>query len=141
MHAFRITRPLQWLPPLNLNSALNLAGATQTQERKRQIYSICSEFNILIVEDDPYYYLQYTPGEGPRGLQGLGASYLSMDTECRVLRLDSFSKVILLALLALVPNACVHTFFHPSGININDMLLSATSFHIVGKDIVPVVWT
>ncbi len=69
------------------------AGATQTEERKRQIYAICSEFNILIMEDDPYYYLQFKPGEAPRGLNNLGASYLSMDTENRVLRLDSFSKV------------------------------------------------
>ena len=45
------------------------------------------------MEDDPYYYLQFKPGEAPRGLTNLGASYLSMDTENRVLRLDSFSKV------------------------------------------------
>lgn len=45
------------------------------------------------MEDDPYYYLQYKAGEAPRGLSGLGESYLSMDTESRVMRLDSFSKV------------------------------------------------
>ena len=45
------------------------------------------------MEDDPYYYLQYKAGEAPRGLKDLGRSYLSMDTENRVMRLDSFSKV------------------------------------------------
>ena len=45
------------------------------------------------MEDDPYYYLQFKPGEAPRGFKNLGVSYLSMDTENRVLRLDSFSKV------------------------------------------------
>ena len=72
---------------------LGYAGATQTLERKQEIYRICQEFDILIMEDDPYYYLQYTPGKPPRGLQGLGTSYLKLDTHCRVMRLDSFSKV------------------------------------------------
>lgn len=71
----------------------SVSGATQTLERKRQIYSICRQYNILIMEDDPYYYLQYTPGEPPRGLENLGQSYLSMDTDSRVIRLDSFAKV------------------------------------------------
>ena len=62
--------------------------------RKREIYALCREYNILIIEDDPYYYLQFDgPGSPPRGLQGLGESYLAMDTDNRVMRLDSFSKV------------------------------------------------
>ena len=31
-----------------------------TLERKRRIYEICSEHDIVIIEDDPYYYLQYS---------------------------------------------------------------------------------
>ena len=69
------------------------AGATQTVDRKQRIYRICQKYDILIMEDDPYYYLQYTPGQLPQGLQNLGASYLRMDTDCRVIRFDSFSKV------------------------------------------------
>jgi kynurenine/2-aminoadipate aminotransferase len=46
----------------------------------------------VIIEDDPYYYLQYKVGEPPRGYNNLGESYLSMDTDGRVIRLDSFSK-------------------------------------------------
>ena len=28
-------------------------------ERKRELYAICAEFDIVIIEDDPYYYLQF----------------------------------------------------------------------------------
>ena len=72
--------------------SLHPPGATQTPERKVQIYAICRRFGLLILEDDPYYYLQYTPGQPPQGLQGLGKSYLALDIDHRVMRLDSFSK-------------------------------------------------
>lgn len=63
-------------------------------ERREEIYAICREYDIILLEDDPYFYLQYAPGGGePKGLQDLGRSYLSMDTDCRVVRIDSFSKV------------------------------------------------
>ena len=41
---------------------------------------------MLILEDDPYYYLQFGDDRP--------ASFLSMDIEGRVLRFDSFSKVL-----------------------------------------------
>jgi DNA-binding transcriptional MocR family regulator len=49
-------------------------------------------------QDDPYFYLQFckegqSEAEGLPGLQ-LGTSYLSCDTQGRVLRLDSFSKLM-----------------------------------------------
>ncbi len=28
-------------------------------ERKRELYAICSEYDVIIIEDDPYYYLQF----------------------------------------------------------------------------------
>ena len=70
------------------------AGAITPLGRRREIYSICREYNILILEDDPYYYLQFSTAHGgePKGLADLGSSYLSMDTDSRVIRLDSFSK-------------------------------------------------
>ncbi len=66
-------------------------------ERRREIYAICREYSILLLEDDPYYYLQWpAAGHGgqpaPRGFANLGTSYLSLDTDGRVVRLDSFSK-------------------------------------------------
>lgn len=30
-------------------------------DRKQEIYDICVKFDVLIVEDDPYYFLQEAP--------------------------------------------------------------------------------
>ena len=38
------------------------AGTVMSEDRKRQIYSVAQEYNLLIVEDDPYYLLQYRDG-------------------------------------------------------------------------------
>ena len=57
----------------------------------------CSRHGILIVEDDPYFYLQFPRGpQHPPGLAGLprASSYLSLDTQGRVIRLDSFAKFL-----------------------------------------------
>ncbi|KAF9159054.1 hypothetical protein BGX21_003461 [Mortierella sp. AD011] len=63
----------------------NPTGVSQTLERKKEIYEITREHNLLILEDDPYYYLQY--GEKI-------PSYFSMDVDGRVLRFDSMSKIL-----------------------------------------------
>merc|ERR1712213_307604 len=52
-----------------------------------QIYQTASEYDLLILEDDPYYYLQFTNGNRV-------PSFYSMDVDGRVLRFDSFSKVL-----------------------------------------------
>ncbi len=79
---------------LSLTPATLIAGAVTPLDRKEEIYGICRQYNILILEDDPYYYLQFSTAHGgePKGLTDLGSSYLSMDTDGRVIRLDSFSK-------------------------------------------------
>ena len=64
----------------------NPTGTVLTADRRREIYDIASQHNMLILEDDPYYFLQYLPDRPP--------SFLSMDTEGRVIRFDSFSKVL-----------------------------------------------
>merc|ERR1719471_1860082 len=64
----------------------NPTGTVLTPERRREIYQIACEYNILILEDDPYYYMQFGDGKVP--------SLFSMDTEGRVLRFDSFSKIL-----------------------------------------------
>ena len=28
-------------------------------KRKRELYAICAEYDVIIIEDDPYYYLQF----------------------------------------------------------------------------------
>lgn len=64
----------------------NPTGATATLERKQAVYEICSKYDIVILEDDAYYYLQFEADRIP--------SYLSMDREGRVLRCDSMSKIL-----------------------------------------------
>lgn len=39
--------------------AQNPTGCITTEERKKGVYQICQEFDIILIEDDPYYYLQY----------------------------------------------------------------------------------
>jgi DNA-binding transcriptional MocR family regulator len=84
------------------------AGAVTPVARRREIYALCRRHGVLILEDDPYFYLQFAPGGGaPRGLRGLGESYLSLDADGRVIRLDSFSKARRAAAACLGGQACV----------------------------------
>ena len=84
----------------------NPTGATLTLERKQAIYDICVEYDVIICEDDPYYFLQlqkYTPATERKNeykqtssedfLQDLVPTLLSLDYQGRVIRLDTFSKV------------------------------------------------
>jgi aromatic amino acid aminotransferase I len=83
----------------------NPTGATMGAQRRRDIYEACQRWDVFILEDEPYYFLQMPEyGAGPdRGreppthaefLAGLIPSFLSMDVDGRVMRLDSFSKVV-----------------------------------------------
>lgn len=79
----------------------NPSGTTASEERKRQVLAIMREFDVLLLEDDPYYFLNFAglgqdPATRPRA-----RSYFNLDAEDadvwgsgRVLRFDSFSKVI-----------------------------------------------
>ncbi|KAI9288737.1 pyridoxal phosphate-dependent transferase [Umbelopsis sp. AD052] len=64
----------------------NPTGVTVSLERKKAIYKICQEYDILIMEDDPYYFLQFCNPRVP--------SFYSMDVDGRVLRFDSLSKIL-----------------------------------------------
>lgn len=84
----------------------NPTGSTQTLERRKAIYKVAQKHDLLIIEDEPYYFLQMQPYTGPNTpeapapashqdfLDSIVPSYLSLDTDGRVLRMDSFSKVI-----------------------------------------------
>jgi aromatic amino acid aminotransferase I len=37
----------------------NPTGAVLSGERRREIYDICSEYDMIILEDDPYYFMQF----------------------------------------------------------------------------------
>ncbi|KAH0616097.1 hypothetical protein JD844_026943 [Phrynosoma platyrhinos] len=64
----------------------NPSGSSLTAERKKEIYKLAQEYNFLIIEDDPYYFVQFEKTKAP--------SFLSMDVDGRVIRGDSFSKII-----------------------------------------------
>jgi DNA-binding transcriptional MocR family regulator len=73
----------------------NPTGATLSRSRREEIYSLCEEFDMVIVEDDPYWHLQYTPFSHREGkFLVIEGSYLQLDKSGRVIRLDTFSKTI-----------------------------------------------
>ncbi|PSC74701.1 Adenosine deaminase [Micractinium conductrix] len=79
-------------------TAHNPTGCTILPERRAAVYRLCQRYNLLLVEDDPYFYLQYRQGAAAvPGLPGLrlSGSYLSQDTDGRVLRVDSFAKFLM----------------------------------------------
>ncbi|RYP57035.1 hypothetical protein DL769_009739 [Monosporascus sp. CRB-8-3] len=96
----------------------NPTGGVLPLERRKEIYAICSKYDVVIVEDDPYFYLQFpsaeveeararnlpTPPSRPANtlekksgypfLDSLAPSFLSIDVDGRVVRLDTFSKTV-----------------------------------------------
>ncbi|KAL8846339.1 MAG: hypothetical protein Q9221_008579 [Calogaya cf. arnoldii] len=84
----------------------NPTGATQSAQRRRELYAVAQKHDLYILEDEPYYFLQMQPYTGPDApdvpppssheafLEALVPSLLSMDIDGRVMRMDSFSKVI-----------------------------------------------
>lgn len=96
----------------------NPTSGVLSLERRKAIYELCCKYDIIIVEDDPYWYMQFptaaadearsrnlpapmskpqqTPvkSSGYEFLDSLMPSYLSIDVEGRVIRLDTFSKTI-----------------------------------------------
>ncbi|KAI9822668.1 MAG: hypothetical protein M1827_000387 [Pycnora praestabilis] len=92
----------------------NPTSGVLSVQRRKDIYKLCQKYDIIIIEDDPYWYLQYPSGKKANGVQqpastptsdggkssgyafldSLVPSYLSVDTEGRVVRLDTFSKTI-----------------------------------------------
>jgi DNA-binding transcriptional MocR family regulator len=88
----------------------NPTGRLLGVQRRKDLYAIFKKYDVLIVEDDPYWYLQYPSANslsrlssdesttkkssGFPFLDSLVPSYLSMDTDGRVIRLDTFSKTV-----------------------------------------------
>ncbi|KAI0776130.1 PLP-dependent transferase [Trametes elegans] len=85
----------------------NPTGVTMGATRKKQIYDICVEYDVIIIEDDPYYFLQMgtyaaqferrsqaIPSDPETWLANLVPSYVKVDYQGRVIRLDTFSKTI-----------------------------------------------
>jgi 2-aminoadipate transaminase len=64
----------------------NPSGVTLTLERREQVVRLADEFDLLIVEDDPYYDLAFTEDQRPQPLAAIRPE--------RVIYLGSFSKVL-----------------------------------------------
>lgn len=98
-------------------TAQNPTGVTMSTKRKEEIYRVCQDEDLLIVEDDAYYYLYHGIQDIKKvndissrsqadpsvmtdfvnslpGMKNLPPSILSMDSDGRVLRFDSLSKFI-----------------------------------------------
>ena len=102
----------QWVGPkpkllYTICTGQNPTGSCLSAERRRAIYKLACKHDFIIIEDEPYYFLQmedYTTDEKSRAsnkvdshdefVKALVPSYISMDVEGRVIRLDSFSKVL-----------------------------------------------
>lgn len=88
----------------------NPTGTSLADHRKVEIYRIAQKHDLIIIEDEPYYFLQMEPyvedlqkrqelRNKPKQtqeqfLKSLANTFLSLDTEGRVIRMDSFSKVL-----------------------------------------------
>lgn len=85
----------------------NPTGSSLSFDRKQEIYRIAQKHDFMIIEDEPYYFLQMDPYERDvekrqvktfanhqEFVDSLERSFISIDTEGRVLRLDSLSKVL-----------------------------------------------
>jgi len=64
----------------------NPAGVTMDLQRRRKVMDLAYEYDLLVIEDDPYHMLNYD-GQSIRNLK-------SMDEDNRVLYLGSFSKIL-----------------------------------------------
>ncbi|OCF79059.1 tryptophan aminotransferase [Kwoniella mangroviensis CBS 8886] len=67
----------------------NPSGCSAPRERKLEVLEVCKKYNVLIFEDDPYYYLATE----------LIPSYFELEAEVypeggHVVRFDSFSKLL-----------------------------------------------
>lgn len=67
-------------------TASNPTGTLLTDARKKEIYKIAQQYNLIILEDDPYYMVHFLDKDP--------VSFLALDTDKRVIRFDSFSKTM-----------------------------------------------
>lgn len=97
-----------------ISTGQNPTGSCLSAERREKVYKIAQKYDFLIIEDEPYYYLQfpdysYQKARKPKPeitdkatlekevdamIKSLVTSFFRFDVDGRVIRLDSFSKVI-----------------------------------------------
>uniref|UniRef100_A0A673BSZ1 Aminotransferase class I/classII large domain-containing protein n=1 Tax=Sphaeramia orbicularis TaxID=375764 RepID=A0A673BSZ1_9TELE len=69
----------------------NPTGASMTAQRKKEIYELARQYDMLIIEDDPYYFLQFDKPWAP--------TFLSMDVDGRVKAESCFLQLMVSQLL------------------------------------------
>ena len=71
----------------------NPTGSTLSSDRRKEIYAIACKFDLVIIEDDPYFFLNYGPDRAPADEKSYHRprvdSFFSIDVENRVVRFDS----------------------------------------------------
>ncbi|GMM31957.1 hypothetical protein DAMA08_047020 [Martiniozyma asiatica (nom. inval.)] len=65
----------------------NPTSVTMSDSKRHSLLDICRKHDIIIIEDDPYFHLQLNEKSPP--------SLLKYDTDGRVIRIDSFSKMLM----------------------------------------------
>ncbi|EFQ97953.1 aromatic amino acid aminotransferase [Nannizzia gypsea CBS 118893] len=86
-------------------SGHNPTGVTQSTARKAAIYQVAERYDLLILEDDPYFFLRLDASSSSLDINppyssfeklraSLPSSYLSLDKAGRVIRVDSTSKIL-----------------------------------------------
>ncbi|XP_076758302.1 kynurenine/alpha-aminoadipate aminotransferase, mitochondrial [Xylocopa sonorina] len=78
-------KPIPKLLYVNPTGA-NPTGTVLTESRRRRIYELSEIYNFLILEDDPYCFLHFVDNKP--------MTFLELDYTGRVIRLDSFSKIL-----------------------------------------------
>lgn len=64
----------------------NPTGITMSTEKRKEVYRLCAEHNVLIIEDNPYGELTFSGEKKP--------SIKTLDTEGIVIYCGSFSKIL-----------------------------------------------
>ncbi|KAH8822857.1 TdiD protein [Flagelloscypha sp. PMI_526] len=72
----------------------NPTGMTATLDRRKEVLALAREFDLLLLEDDPYFFLYYGKAERYPSYFSLEKSLGPEDQVGRVVRFDSLSKVL-----------------------------------------------
>lgn len=85
-------------------SGQNPTGITQSTARKKAIYQVAERHDLLILEDDPYFFLRLNKPSTPSDTKppfcldqfrnSLPTSYISLDRSGRVVRVETTSKIL-----------------------------------------------
>lgn len=80
----------------------NPLGLAQSLEHKKKIYQLAEIHDFIIIEDEPYSYLNFDKVDDPATrynltndefINSLNRSYMTLDTSGRVIRVETFSKI------------------------------------------------